>query len=124
MTMSLDCNLFALSRRDVLRGAAAVGAGLLLPMTSRLSVVAEGEQLIFLTWGGDFATGVRVAFSDPFQEQTGAIIQDVTPFSYGKFQTAMRRMAILRATTSCGLMTTRSRSVPVRLDCSRSSTMT
>jgi putative spermidine/putrescine transport system substrate-binding protein len=61
----------------------------MLPMTSRMSAAAQGEQLIFLTWGGDFGTGVRVAFSDPFQEQTGAVVQDVTPFNYGKFQTAM-----------------------------------
>ena len=84
-----DINGLAPSRRAVLKGVAAAGAGFLLPGTFRMPVMAEGEQLIFLTWGGDFGAGVRAGFSDPFQEETGAIIQDVTPFSFGKFLTAM-----------------------------------
>lgn len=89
MGTSVTFNHFASSRRDVLKGVAALSSGLLMPGMFRLAVAAEGEQLIFLTWGGDFGAGVRTAFSDPFHEKTGATIEDVTPFSYGKFQTAM-----------------------------------
>ena len=85
----LDLSRVSTSRRDVLKGAAVAGAGLVMPAAFGSHVTAEGEQLIFLTWGGDFGERVRVAFSDPFQEETGAIVQDVTPFSFGRFLTAM-----------------------------------
>jgi putative spermidine/putrescine transport system substrate-binding protein len=76
------------TRRTLLMGAAATGAGLFMP-AGLPALAREGENLIFLTWGGDFGAGVRSAFSDAFTANTGATVQDVTPFSYGKFQTAM-----------------------------------
>jgi putative spermidine/putrescine transport system substrate-binding protein len=89
MTTQRKRGLTGTSRRTLLKGAAAVGTGLMVPAARAPFAAAAGEQLIFLTWSGAFGEGVRVAFSDPFQEETGAVIQDVTPFSFGKFVTAM-----------------------------------
>lgn len=81
---------FTPSRRSLIMSAAAAGATFFLPGPGRSGLAREGENLIFLTWGGDFGAGVRTAFSDPFTAETGATIQDVTPFNYGKFLTAMQ----------------------------------
>jgi putative spermidine/putrescine transport system substrate-binding protein len=92
------------SRRNFIQAAGAVGGGLMMPAslmafleacggtsTAPSSVAAEGGKgpLIFLTWGGSFGKAVRAGFSDPFTRQTGIEVKDVTPFSYGKVQTAM-----------------------------------
>ncbi|MFN8594032.1 MAG: ABC transporter substrate-binding protein [Thermomicrobiales bacterium] len=81
---------FTPNRRSLLMSAAAAGAAFFLPGPGRSGLAREGENLIFLTWGGDFGAGVRTAFSDPFTAETGATIQDVTPFNFGKFLTAMQ----------------------------------
>jgi putative spermidine/putrescine transport system substrate-binding protein len=54
------------------------------------AMAADTGPINFLTWGGNFGKGVRVAFSDPFTKATGIEIRDVTPFGYGKFLTAMK----------------------------------
>ncbi len=83
----------AISRRGLLRATAAGGTALLLPsiLSSWRAARAASDKgpLIFLTWGGGFGKGIRAGFEDPFKAATGIEIKDVTPFSYGKFQTAM-----------------------------------
>jgi putative spermidine/putrescine transport system substrate-binding protein len=83
----------AVTRRTVLKAAAvapAVAAGLALPMLAR-DAAAQGKGAInFLTWGGNFGKGIRIAFSDPYTKATGVEVKDITPFNLGKFQTAMR----------------------------------
>jgi putative spermidine/putrescine transport system substrate-binding protein len=79
----------AISRRHLLAGAAAAaGSATLL---SRPSANAEDTgPLIFMTWGGNFGKGVKLAFETPFTKLTGYEIVDVTPFNFGKFRTAMQ----------------------------------
>ena len=51
---------------------------------------AQARPLNFLTWGGRFGAGVRTAFSDPFTAASGIVVNDVTPYNYGRFITAMQ----------------------------------
>lgn len=71
---------FAPTRRAPDTGAACAGVGPLLPLASSAPVVAQEEQVGFLTRSGPCGDAVQVAFSDPHQEQTGATRGDVTPF--------------------------------------------
>ncbi len=76
-----------LSRRQLIGGATAfLAAPALLARPAR----AQGRPMHFLTWGGRFGAGVRAAFSDPFTAATGTPIEDITPFNYGRFVTAMQ----------------------------------
>lgn len=82
-----------ITRRHML--AAAAGSSILLPdaLGSALTKAALAQSkgpLVFMTWSGNFGKGVRTAFSDPFTKATGIEVIDVTPFNYGKFQTAMQ----------------------------------
>lgn len=76
----------ALARRAMLRGTVALAAPALIGGGAR----AQGRPLNFLTWGGRFGNGVRRAFSDPFTARTGIVINDITPFNFGRFVTAMQ----------------------------------
>lgn len=86
-----------LTRRDVMRGLGAtlplavIGgvAGSTIPLGELRAEGAKGP-INFLTWGGNFGKGIRVAFSDPYTAASGIEIKDITPFNLGKFQTAMR----------------------------------
>lgn len=75
------------SRRQVL----VAGLGLMASPTILVrSSFAQSRPLNFLTWGGRFGAGVRAGFSDPFTSATGMVVNDVTPFNYGRFVTAMQ----------------------------------
>lgn len=74
------------SRRRFLMSAAAVAAPAVLGGTAR----AQARPLNFLTWGGNFGKGVRTGFSDPFTAQTQIVVNDVTPYNFGRFITAMQ----------------------------------
>ena len=76
----------AISRRSLLLASAAVAAPALLLRTAQ----AQGRPLNFLTWGGRFGTGVRKAFSDPFTAKTSVVVNDITPYNYGRFVTALQ----------------------------------
>ena len=87
----------AMSRRDTLKGvgaalSTAMLGGVLGPTLSPSQALAQAKKgpVNFLTWGGNFGKGIRVAFSDPYSAASGVEIKDVTPFNLGKFQTAMR----------------------------------
>lgn len=61
------------------------------------SVVPAGELMAqnrgpinFMTWGGNFGRAVRIAFSDYFTQKTSIEINDITPFNFGRFHTAMK----------------------------------
>lgn len=73
-----------LARRTVLLGAVAA------PTLLGRAAMAQTRPINFLTWGGRFGSGVRTAFSDPFTASTRVAINDITPFSYGRFITAMQ----------------------------------
>jgi putative spermidine/putrescine transport system substrate-binding protein len=83
-----------LTRRRLLRNASSALPLMLASATSSIplgrALAAEKGPINFLTWGGNFGKGIRTAFSDPFTKATGITVTDITPFSYGKFQTAMR----------------------------------
>lgn len=76
----------AVARRTVLRGAATLAA----PALVGARASAQGRPLNFLTWGGRFGNGVRKAFSDPFTARTGIVVNDITPYNFGRFVTAMQ----------------------------------
>lgn len=75
----------ALARRSLFRGAALLAAPLIGG-----GALAQARPINFLTWGGRFGAGVRRAFSDPFTARTGIAVNDITPFNYGRFVTAMQ----------------------------------
>jgi len=76
----------AISRRSILLGAPAVAAPLVLGRPAS----AQGRPMNFLTWGGRFGTGVRKAFSDPFTAKTNVVVNDITPYNFGRFVTALQ----------------------------------
>lgn len=76
-----------LSRRQVLAGGASLLAA---PVLLSRAAFAQNRPLNFLTWGGRFGEGVRAAFSDPFTAATGITVEDITPYNYGRFVTAMQ----------------------------------
>lgn len=78
---------FGLSRRQVLVGGAGVLAA---PAILSRVAMAQNRPLNFLTWGGRFGEGVRAAFSDPFTAASGITVEDITPYNYGRFVTAMQ----------------------------------
>ena len=81
------------TRRSFLRASAAtlpLSLGVAATGTRRAFAQESKGPINFLTWGGTFGNGVRVAFSDPFQKETGIEIRDITPFNFGKFYTAMK----------------------------------
>jgi putative spermidine/putrescine transport system substrate-binding protein len=83
-----------LTRRGALKrlGAAAMAGGLVgtVARPTLLRAADAKGPINFLTWGGAFGKGIRVAFSDPFTTKTGITIKDITPFNLGKFRTAMQ----------------------------------
>lgn len=76
----------AVSRRSMLLGVPALVA----PLMSGRAASAQGRPMNFLTWGGRFGAGVRKAFSDPFTARTNIVINDITPYNYGRFVTALQ----------------------------------
>lgn len=72
------------TRRHFVVGALATPAVLGRPAS------AQGRPVNFLTWGGRFGAGVRAGFSDPFTAATGIVVTDITPYSFGRFLTAMQ----------------------------------
>lgn len=76
----------ATSRRAMLLSAPA----LLTSFAAGTSASAQSRPMNFLTWGGRFGAGVRKAFSDPFTARTGIVINDITPFNFGRFVTALQ----------------------------------
>jgi putative spermidine/putrescine transport system substrate-binding protein len=75
------------SRRQVL----LAGVGLIAaPAILSRPALGQGRPINFLTWGGRFGAGVRAGFSDPFTTSTGVTVNDVTPYNYGRFVTAMQ----------------------------------
>lgn len=86
-------NGFGISRRAALQGLGTFVPALMVGSTvGPLPAAAQQTKgpINFMTWGGNFGEGVRIAFSDPFQQETGFEIKDITPFNLGKFQTAIR----------------------------------
>jgi len=75
-----------LARRTVLLAAPALAA----PFVVGRRAVAQNRPMNFLTWGGRFGAGVRKAFSDPFTARTGVVINDITPYNFGRFVTALQ----------------------------------
>ena len=75
------------SRRQIVVGGVSLLAA---PAILSRGAWAQNRPLNFLTWGGRFGAGVRAAFSDPFTAATGIEIEDITPFNYGRFVTAMQ----------------------------------
>lgn len=73
-----------IARRSVLLGAVAA------PALMGRATVAQNRPVNFLTWGGRFGSGVRTAFSDPFTARSGIVVNDITPYNYGRFITAMQ----------------------------------
>lgn len=73
-----------LPRRRLLLG------GLAAPFLLTRPGLAQGRPVNFLTWGGRFGAGVRAGFSDPFTAQTGILVNDITPYNFGRFITAMQ----------------------------------
>jgi putative spermidine/putrescine transport system substrate-binding protein len=74
------------SRRALLLGSAALAA----PAVFGGTASAQGRPLNFLTWGGRFGAGVRKGFSDPFTAKTNIVVNDITPYNYGRFVTALQ----------------------------------
>jgi putative spermidine/putrescine transport system substrate-binding protein len=74
------------SRRTAMFAAATIAA----PALFRTPASAQGRPMNFLTWGGRFGTGVRRAFSDPFTAKTGIVVNDITPYNFGRFVTALQ----------------------------------
>jgi len=83
----LDVQRLPVSRRAFML---ASGALLAAPALLHRTAVAQGRPLNFLTWGGRFGQGVRKAFSDPFTAKSGVVINDITPYNYGRFVTALQ----------------------------------
>jgi putative spermidine/putrescine transport system substrate-binding protein len=77
-----------LGRREFLLWPAVTG--LILPEMIGTAFGQGKGPINFLTWGGNFGAGIRKAFLDPFTASTGIQVREITPFSYGKFQTAMK----------------------------------
>jgi putative spermidine/putrescine transport system substrate-binding protein len=71
------------------RRLAMIG-GLAAPALLGRMAAAQGRPVNFLTWGGRFGAGVRAGFSDPFTARTGIVVNDITPYNYGRFITAMQ----------------------------------
>jgi putative spermidine/putrescine transport system substrate-binding protein len=67
-----------------------VVSGLAAPALLGRTSAAQGRPVNFLTWGGRFGAGVRAGFSDPFTASTGIVVNDITPYNYGRFITAMQ----------------------------------
>ena len=87
MTKGYDGIRGGASRRQVL----FAGVGLMAaPVILSRPAVAQGRPMNFLTWGGRFGAGVRAGFSDPFTASSGITVNDVTPYNYGRFVTAMQ----------------------------------
>jgi len=82
----LDVQRLPVSRRAFMLASGALVTPTLLPW----AVMAQGRPLNFLTWGGRFGQGVRKAFSDPFTAKSGVVINDITPYNYGRFVTALQ----------------------------------
>jgi len=76
----------AFSRRAALRSAALVA----VPALSLRKATAQTRAMNFLTWGGRFGTGARRAFSDPFTAATNIAINDIPPYNFGRFVTALQ----------------------------------
>jgi putative spermidine/putrescine transport system substrate-binding protein len=81
------------TRRTAMKALAAALFGaaagsVVLP--KKLLADASKGPIKFLTWGGNFGKGIRIAFSDPFAAKSGIIIKDITPFNFGRFRTAMQ----------------------------------
>jgi len=81
-----DARRLCVSRRAFVVSSGALAAPALLHRTA----VAQGRPLNFLTWGGRFGQGVRKAFSDPFTAKSGVVINDITPYNFGRFVTALQ----------------------------------
>jgi putative spermidine/putrescine transport system substrate-binding protein len=77
---------FISARRSFLCGVAAIATPALLGGTAS----AQARPMNFLTWGGRFGTGVRRAFSDPFTARTSIVVNDITPYNFGRFVTALQ----------------------------------
>lgn len=78
----------SIPRRTFLLGSAL--SGLIIPQMLERAFAADKGPINFLTWGGNFGKGIRTGFSEPFTKATGIEVRDITPFSLGKFQTAMK----------------------------------
>lgn len=88
MKFSITPRCGLVSRREILT---MVPAGMVAAALGAPASVAQDKGPIkFLTWGGNFGKGVRIAFSDPYTAASGVEVVDITPFNLGKFQTAMR----------------------------------
>lgn len=75
-----------ITRRTLMIAGAAIAG----PTMLWSEALAQSRPLNFLTWGGRFGNGVRKAFSDPFTLKTGIVINDITPYNYGRFVTALQ----------------------------------
>jgi putative spermidine/putrescine transport system substrate-binding protein len=75
-------------RRKFLLGSAL--SALFIPQLFEHAFAGDKGPINFLTWGGNFGKGIRTAFIDPLTAAAGIEVREITPFSYGKFQTAMR----------------------------------
>jgi putative spermidine/putrescine transport system substrate-binding protein len=95
MSMGSIPNGTSIFRRGLLKyfAGSALGLGLAVPaaVSSHRALAQNGKgQINFMTWGGSFGKAVRAGFSDPFTQATGIVVNDITPFNLGKFETAMR----------------------------------
>lgn len=74
----MNSNGSKFSRRTVLKtGASLVAAGLAAPAIFRGKALAAG-QIVVASDGGAITDAVRVAFSEPFQKDTGVTVVDAT----------------------------------------------
>lgn len=78
----------SIPRRRFLMGSAA--SALVVPQLLGEAYAQGKGPINFLTWGGNFGKGIRKAFLDPFTAATKIDVREITPFSLGKFQTAMK----------------------------------
>jgi putative spermidine/putrescine transport system substrate-binding protein len=81
--MSKKLGSMSLSRREVLRGAAAAPA---LAVASPMIAGAASKRIVFATWGGSWEKAMRDAWFDPFAKATGIEVVTAQGNTYGKLR--------------------------------------
>ena len=76
------------SRRSVLMGGAALGAGLAMPAVMRVTPALAADPLVVASFGGSWAAAMTEAFHKPFTEETGipVIVADGADLAKAKAQ--------------------------------------
>jgi putative spermidine/putrescine transport system substrate-binding protein len=75
-----------LDRRHFVSTFAALAATAALPCAVHAAKKFEGESVVFASWGGSFQDAQKVAFCDPFAQETGATVVQAGPIAYAKLR--------------------------------------